>query len=801
MPLQHTLFFSFSLYFSVYPNKATNKQKTIRHYSNRYITPFSLSLSLFFLSLTFRTPKRDMHPWDPRMSHDRSRHPRKSSADLATYGEKDEGWILITGLCHFRKREKTKPKERGVFATRFLAGSEPRKMGCASSRRALAGSDFTPPGLLSLRSSSRKRCNGKRRNGVVEAREVDAGMEEGKEWKKGSLRGPVSLRLSCRFVEAEQNAAGWPSWLTSVAGEAIQGWVPLKTDSFERLDKIGQGTYSNVFQAREIETGRMVALKKVRFDKLKDDSIRFMAREIAILRSLDHPNIMKLDGIITSQQSNNIYLVFEYMEHDLAGLVASPDIKFTESQIKCYMRQLLSGIEHCHLRGIMHRDIKVSNILVNNEGVLKIGDFGLANTLSPNSKQPLTSRVVTLWYRPPELLMGSTDYGVSVDLWSVGCVFAELFLGKPILKGRTEVEQLHRIFKLCGSPPEEYWKKSNLPLATMFKPQTNYEASLQERCKGFPVTAVKLLETLLSIDPSKRGTASSALTSEYFSTKPYACDPSLMPKYPPSKEMDARNREEASRKKTLGKGREAVTSKRNRRVHKVSHDHINFNKPAWKEEMQNSSQNIGTGDDGWAHVAKVKIGALHKEQPKASCDGKSEAAQVVDGCNGNSVYAGPAPVSASSGFTWAKRRKPEASSILSDGSRSKISALDPIFVKGKCDLTKHEIEVSERKHGFNTRHQDRIFSHVLPIYQAPRFQQKSFDLADKYNSNYFMEFDFTDKLDTLFDQDHRKYGEPVKLSAAKMISSNKKDELLQRNDMRQSLRMSTSGRGKETTFI
>jgi cyclin-dependent kinase 12/13 len=87
----------------------------------------------------------------------------------------------------------------------------------------------------------------------------------------------------------------------------------------------------------------------------------------------------------------------------------------------------------------MHRDIKVSNILVNNEGILKIGDFGLANNVGPNSKRPLTSRVVTLWYRPPELLMGSTNYGVTVDLWSIGCVFAELFIGKPILKGRTEV--------------------------------------------------------------------------------------------------------------------------------------------------------------------------------------------------------------------------------------------------------------------------------------------------------------------------------------------------------------------------
>ncbi|KAK7394456.1 hypothetical protein VNO78_14984 [Psophocarpus tetragonolobus] len=606
----------------------------------------------------------------------------------------------------------------------------------------------------------------------------------------------VSLRLSYRFVEAEQNAAGWPPWLTSFAGEAIQGWLPLKTDSFHRLDKIGQGTYSSVFQAREVETGRMVALKKVRFDKFQAESIRFMSREILILRTLDHPNIMKLEGIITSQLSNSIYLVFEYMEHDLAGLVASPDIKFTDSQIKCYMRQLLSGLEHCHLRGIMHRDIKVSNILVNNEGVLKIGDFGLANTLSPNSKQPLTSRVVTLWYRPPELLMGSTNYGVSVDLWSVGCVFAELFLGKPILKGRTEVEQLHKIFKLCGSPPEEFWTKNKLPLATMFKPQTSYETSLQERCRGFPVTAVSLLETLLSIDPSKRGTASSALMSEYFSTKPYACSPSLLPKYPPSKEIDAKNREDVRSKKHGEKGRESVTSKRQRRGHRVSHDHVNFNKPTLKEEIQNISQNAGI-DDGRVHVTKGNVGSMHSEQQKSSDDDtKSEAAQVENGCNGYSVYSGPAPVSGSSGFTWVKRRKPEASSVLSYSSRSKISSLDPTFAKGTYGLTKHGIEVSESKNSCNTSHQDKTSTYISQKYQAPRNKQRSFDVADTYNSNYYMEFDFTDKMDALIDT-RGKHDEPVEQSVPKIIPSNKNDELLlhwNENNMRQSLRKSRLGR-------
>ncbi|XP_020218831.1 protein IMPAIRED IN BABA-INDUCED STERILITY 1 isoform X1 [Cajanus cajan] len=666
-------------------------------------------------------------------------------------------------------------------------------MGCVSSKKAFAGAGLSPEARPYAARS--KRSNGAGRNGVVAERRE--GADEGKEWKKGSLRGgngSVSLRLSYRFVEAEQNAAGWPPWLTSVAGEAIQGWLPLQTDSFERLDKIGQGTYSSVFQAREIETGRMVALKKVRFDKFQAESVRFMAREILILRTLDHPNVMKLEGIIASQQSNSIYLVFEYMEHDLAGLLASPDIKFTDSQIKCYMRQLLSGIEHCHLQGIMHRDIKASNILVNNEGILKIADFGLANTLSPNSKQPLTSRVVTLWYRPPELLMGSTNYGVSVDLWSVGCVFAELFLGKPILKGRNEVEQLHKIFKLCGSPPDEFWKKSKLPLATMFKPQTKYESSLWERCRGFPVTAVNLLETLLSIDPAKRGTASSALMSEYFSTVPYACNPSLLPKYPPSKEMDSKNRVEVQRKNNGGKVREAVTSKRQRRIQKVSHDNIIFNKPALKEEMQNISENACT-DDGKESVTKGKVGYMHKEQPKPSHDSKSETAQVVNnGCNGYSVYSGPAPVSGSSGFTWAKRRKPEASSILSDSSRSKISVLDPTFAKDTYDLTEHGIEVSERKHSYNTSHDDETSNYVLQKHVAPHIQQKSFDVADTYNSDFYMEFDFSVKMDALIDtQGYRKHGEEQPVP--KMIPSNENDELhWNENCMRQSLRKSRLGR-------
>jgi hypothetical protein len=137
-----------------------------------------------------------------------------------------------------------------------------------------------------------------------------------------------------RCVEGEQAAAGWPSWLSAVAAEAVQGWVPLRAESFEKLEKVGQGTYSSVFRARELATGRLVALKKVRFDSVEPESVRFMAREILILRRLrGHPNVVGLEGIITSRTSSAIYLVFEYLEHDLAGLTSSPDVSFSEPQV------------------------------------------------------------------------------------------------------------------------------------------------------------------------------------------------------------------------------------------------------------------------------------------------------------------------------------------------------------------------------------------------------------------------------------------------------------------------------------
>uniref|UniRef100_A0AA96NG55 [RNA-polymerase]-subunit kinase n=1 Tax=Phyllostachys edulis TaxID=38705 RepID=A0AA96NG55_PHYED len=350
----------------------------------------------------------------------------------------------------------------------------------------------------------------------------------------------------------KKDSCGWPLWLSSAAGDALRGWAPRCADAFHKLEKIGSGTYSNVYKAIDVESGRVVALKKVRVDGVGEaESARFMAREIALLRLLgDHPNIVRLDGLVTSRLATapSLYLVFEYMDHDLTGLVAAAaasGARFSLPQVKCYMKQLLSGIELCHNKGVLHRDIKSSNLLVSNDGILKLADFGLAASFDPDNTRPMTSQVITLWYRPPELLLGATHYGVGVDLWSVGCILAELLLGEPIFPGRTEVEQLHKIFKLCGTPPEDYWEKMKFPHPT-FKP---YERCIAEKFKDVAPSTLSLLVTLLSIDPDMRGTATDALNSEFFRTEPYACEPSSLPRYPPCKEIDVKLKYEKHKRK------------------------------------------------------------------------------------------------------------------------------------------------------------------------------------------------------------------------------------------------------------
>ncbi|PON49673.1 Serine/threonine protein kinase [Parasponia andersonii] len=472
-----------------------------------------------------------------------------------------------------------------------------------------------------------------------------------------------------KATHGEQVSAGWPGWLSAAAPEAIKGWLPRRADTFEKLNKIGQGTYSSVYKARDVTNNKFVALKKVRFDNLDLESVKFMAREILLLRRLDHPNIIKLEGLITSRTSCSLYLIFEYMEHDLTGLASRPGIKFSEPQVKCYMQQLLSGLDHCHSHGILHRDIKGSNLLIDNTGVLKIADFGLASFFDPHNSVPLTSRVVTLWYRPPELLLGASYYGVAVDLWSTGCILGELYAGKPILPGKTEVEQLHKIFKLCGSPSEDYWRKLHLRHSTVMKPPQPYRRCVADTFKELPAPAVQLMEILLAIDPSNRGTAAFALKSEFFTTNPLACDPSSLPKYPPSKEIDAKFREEEARRQGAlgGRGHKVDLARRGQREAQAIHAE-NANAGRRQDHSNGKSQSEMFNRHREETVSGFLIDPT--KQSRAVKDARKDSG---DDLNRRASLSGP--LVPGPGRTRAGRERNDPPVVSSKASLSKLSGL------------------------------------------------------------------------------------------------------------------------------
>ncbi|KAL2946910.1 hypothetical protein AAZX31_20G042400 [Glycine max] len=348
-------------------------------------------------------------------------------------------------------------------------------------------------------------------------------------------------------------------------------WGSRSVDCFEKLEQIGEGTYGQVYMAREIKTGEIVALKKIRMDNEREGFPITAIREIKILKKLHHENVINLKEIVTSpgpekdeqgrpdgnKYKGGIYMVFEYMDHDLTGLADRPGMRFTVPQIKCYMRQLLTGLHYCHVNQVLHRDIKGSNLLIDNEGNLKLADFGLARSFSNEHNANLTNRVITLWYRPPELLLGTTRYGPAVDMWSVGCIFAELLHGKPIFPGKDEPEQLNKIFELCGAPDEVNWPGvSKTPWYNQFKPTRPMKRRLREVFRHFDRHALELLEKMLTLDLAQRITAKDALDAEYFWTDPLPCDPKShyysyvwlsLPKYESSHEFQTKKKRQQQR--------------------------------------------------------------------------------------------------------------------------------------------------------------------------------------------------------------------------------------------------------------
>ncbi|KAF2244094.1 kinase-like protein [Trematosphaeria pertusa] len=328
---------------------------------------------------------------------------------------------------------------------------------------------------------------------------------------------------------------------------AAGGWAPCRhTSNFETLNHIEEGSYGWVSRAREIGTGEIVALKKVKMDLNQDGFPITALREIAILQKARHTNIVDLREVLAGSAPNEVVLAMEFLEHDLKTLQEDMPEPFLASEVKTLLRQLASAVGFLHGHYILHRDLKTSNILLNNRGHLKIADFGMARYIPPPSA-PLTQLVVTLWYRAPELLLGTESYGTEIDMWSLGCIFGELLLKEPILQGKNEVDELSLIFTLCGLPTDKTWPAFwRLPNAKGLKiPRDSGRNSAGVIRTKFPFltnAGADLLTSLLSLNPEHRPTAQEMLDHPYFREAPKPKPPEMFPTFPSKAGQEKRRR-------------------------------------------------------------------------------------------------------------------------------------------------------------------------------------------------------------------------------------------------------------------
>lgn len=291
---------------------------------------------------------------------------------------------------------------------------------------------------------------------------------------------------------------------------------------YERVLQVGEGTYGKVYKAKNLHVGKLVALKRLRLEGEREGFPITSIREIKLLQSFNHPNVSTLSEIMV-EGTKTVYMIFEYADNDLSGILLNNEISLSPANCKHIFKQLLEGIQYLHSRRILHRDIKGSNILIDNRGQLKITDFGLARRMK--DERDYTNRVITLWYRPPELLMGTTKYASEVDMWGCGCLLVELFHKLAIFQGTNELEQLQAIFSIMGTPTVEEWPNIfNMPWFFMMIPQqeTKFESSFEQKFASLLPSrhCFELAKGLLLYDQDKRWSAAEALRSEYFKEEP-----------------------------------------------------------------------------------------------------------------------------------------------------------------------------------------------------------------------------------------------------------------------------------------
>ncbi|KAK4053233.1 Cyclin-dependent kinase catalytic subunit [Microbotryomycetes sp. JL221] len=286
-------------------------------------------------------------------------------------------------------------------------------------------------------------------------------------------------------------------------------------EKYERLEKVGEGTYGVVYRSRNRETNDIVALKKIRLEA-EDEGVPSTAiREISLLKEMKDDNVVRLLDIVHSE--TKLFLVFEFLDMDLKrymdkvgdGEGMGPDI------VKKFTYQLVKGVYYLHAHRILHRDLKPQNLLINKDGNLKLADFGLARAFGIPLRS-YTHEIVTLWYRAPEVLLGSRHYSTGVDMWSVGCIFAEMIMRQPLFPGDSEIDEIFRIFRLLGTPDEDIWPGvTGLPDFKMSFPNWKPK-SLLSNINGATNESAELLIGMLQYDPAKRMSAKAALKCDYF---------------------------------------------------------------------------------------------------------------------------------------------------------------------------------------------------------------------------------------------------------------------------------------------
>ena len=292
----------------------------------------------------------------------------------------------------------------------------------------------------------------------------------------------------------------------------------------ERIQQVGEGTYGKVYKGRNVITNELVALKKLRLEAEREGFPITSHREIGLLQSFDHENIVSLYEIML--EKNQVFMVFPYMNHDLSGIMQQHNIQISHGEKKNIFHQLLKGIEYLHSKRVIHRDIKGSNILIDNRGVLKITDFGLARKMKNIDEKLVppnyTNRVITLWYRPPEILLGSTDYGREIDIWGVGCLLVELFTRRAIFQGTNEIDQLWKIYDIMGTITTENWSNAyKLPWFEIMRPSHRTDSKFHEKFSSILTPeCYKLATELLQMNPANRISASEALNHPYFKEDP-----------------------------------------------------------------------------------------------------------------------------------------------------------------------------------------------------------------------------------------------------------------------------------------